>query len=138
MFCREQVVQLHRERDAIQKAGAELVVIGNGAPHFIAGFREITGYDGPLYTDPSLVSYKLAGMKRGLMTTLKPQVLGHAVRALAKGHMQGRTQGDAFQQGGVVVVSPADGVRYAYQSDEAGDHPPVREILDALGPAHAA
>ena len=56
MFCREQVVQLHRERESIRRAGAELVVIGNGAPHFIAGFREITGYDGPLYTDPSLAS----------------------------------------------------------------------------------
>ena len=64
MFCREQVVQLHHEIDRIHRAGGEVVVVGNGAPHFIAGFRELTGYRGPLYTDPSLESYRAASLKR--------------------------------------------------------------------------
>src|SRR5687767_3875751 len=106
MFCREQVVQLHHEIDRIHRAGGEVVVVGNGAPHFIAGFRELTGYRGPLYTDPSLESYRAASLKRGWATFLNPKAAVNAARALLKGHMQGRTQGDPAQQGGTLVIAP--------------------------------
>ena len=50
--------------DEIRARGAELVVIGNGAAHFAAAFREDQGLDGPLLIDPDLVAYhaRAAGM----------------------------------------------------------------------------
>ena len=124
-------MQLHRRIDDIHAAGAELVVIGNGTPNFVAGFRETTGYRGPLFVDPSLEAYRRAGMKRGVTTVLNPKSALHLVRALRRGQRQGRTQGDQWQQGGTVVVAPDGQVRYAYHSSEAGDHAPIHAILAA-------
>lgn len=132
MFCREQVVQLHRARHELEAAGARLHVIGNGAPTFIAGFRETTGYDGPLYTDPGLAVYRAAAMRRGLGAVLSARVVASALRARRAGHRQGATQGDAMQNGGVLIVSPTGEVVYQFRSRAAGDHPSTDEVLAAL------
>ena len=36
-------MQLHHDLDKLRATRAEIAVIGNGAPMFIAGFRETTG-----------------------------------------------------------------------------------------------
>jgi len=125
-------VQLHHEIDRIHRAGAELVVIGNGAPHFIAGFRELTGYRGQLYTDPSLESYKAASLKHGWHTFLNPLAAVYAVRALCTGNMQGRTQGDPAQQGGTLVIAPPGRVLFHHVSQTAGDHAKLDKVLSVL------
>jgi hypothetical protein len=126
------VVQLHRDVDKIHAAGAELVVIGNGAPNFIAGFREQTGYRGPLYTDPSLKAYEAAHLERGVTKTLNPLSLAKTVKAFAQGHRQGLTQGDAWQQGGVLVIAPGGEVKWQHISKRPGDNATGAEILRAL------
>lgn len=133
MFCREHVVQLHRTIDDIHAAGAELYVIGNGTPNFIAGFRETTGYDGPLYVDPSLEAYRVAGLKRGVLSTFGPRSALRGIRTLTRGHKQGRTQGDPWQQGGTLVVDPGGQVIMAHVSSGAGDNAAPEQILSALG-----
>jgi len=126
------VVQLHRERARIEAAGATLQVIGNGAPMFMAGFRETTGYDGALYTDPSLAVYAALALRRGWRTILDPRAAKNAARALAGGFRQGRTQGDATQQGGVLVVATDGTIRFRHADRVAGDGPPVGTVLAAL------
>jgi hypothetical protein len=126
------VVQLHREVDKIHETGAELIVIGNGAPHFIAGFREITGYDGPLYTDPSLAVFQAAELKRGVGTVLDPRALMPTLKALAGGGKQGRTQGDTWQQGGVLVIAAGGAIKWHQASERPGDHASAVQILAAL------
>jgi predicted amidohydrolase len=126
------VVQLHHEMDRIHATGAEVVVVGNGAPHFIAGFRELTGYLGPLYTDPSRASYRAADMKHGWRTFLDARALTNAARALAGGHLQGRTQGDPAQQGGTLVIAPPGRVLFHHVSDTAGDHAKLEKIFAVL------
>jgi len=125
-------VQLHHEIDRIHRAGAEVVVVGNGAPHFIAGFRELTGFRGPLYTDPSLASYRAADMKHGWSTFLNPRAITNGARALLKGHMQGKTQGDPAQQGGTLVIVPPGRVIFHHVSDTAGDHAKLEDVFRAL------
>ena len=66
-------MQLHRVIDRIHAAGAELHVIGNGAPMFIAGFRETTKFPGAIYTDPSLRVYDAAELVRGIRATFNPR-----------------------------------------------------------------
>jgi hypothetical protein len=133
MFCREQVAQLRRETKRIHETGAELVIVGNGAPHFAQAFREDLKLTTPLYTDPSLKSYAALGMKRGLGRTLGSlATFRNAARALGAGHRQGAVQGDAWQLGGVLAVRPDGGILYRRLSDAAGDHPPVADVLAVL------
>jgi alkyl-hydroperoxide reductase/thiol specific antioxidant family protein len=132
MFCREHVVQLHREIDSIHRLGAELIVLGNGAPHFVAGFRETTHYDGPIYCDPQRAAYRAAELKRSRLLNFTPMAAARAVRTLARGFRQGRVQGDDAQQGGVVVIRSDGEILYYHQSSGAGDNAPTAAILAAL------
>lgn len=132
MFCSEHVVQLHRKQHAIRAAGAELHVVGNGAANFIEGFRDKTGFDGPMYVDPSLETYKALGLPRGVMTILKPRAVLDAIRALRRGHRQGLTRGDNWQQGGTVVIAPGNDVLYVHRSQSPGEMPGTAGILAAL------
>ena len=134
MFCREQAVQLHRERFAIHDRGAEIIMIGNGAPNFAKAFQEDFSITTPMYVDPSLESYRALGMRRGLLATLfSGKVLVHGARALRGGFRQGITRGDHWQLGGVLVVRPDGAVLYRHLSETAGDHPPLSDIIAALG-----
>lgn len=125
-------MQLHRRIDDLRAAGAEVIVIGNGSPQFIEGFRETTGWQGPLYTDPSLAVYQAAGLKRGVRTVLDPRAALSALGALRAGSRQGRTQGDTWQQGGVLVIASSGEVLWSQVSEYAGDNAAPDEILDAL------
>ena len=125
-------MQLHREIDAMHAAGAELYLIGNGSPSFIEGFRDTTKWTGPIYTDPSLAVFKAAQLKRSVMRTLDPRSLGNALKGLRHGQMQGRTQGDAWQQGGVLVVAPSGEVRWHHASERPGDNATAAQIASAL------
>ena len=125
-------MQLHRKKDLIRTAGADLFVIGNGSPSFIAGFRDETGYDGPIYTDPSLAVYKAAELERGVTKTLDPRALGSTIRAFARGQRQGRTQGDPWQQGGVVVIDRDGSVLWHHASGRPGDNATAEDIAEAL------
>ena len=125
-------MQVHRRADDIRAAGAELIVIGNGAPHFIAGFRELTGYTGVLYTDPTLAAYEAAHLERGVTTVLNPRALMPTLKAFARGGKQGLTQGDTWQQGGVMVVAPDGTVLYHHASKRPGDNASPDDIVAAL------
>ena len=126
-------MQLHRDKGLLDAAGMDVAVIGNGSPSFIAGFRDETGWKGPVYTDPSRRVYEAAQLKRSVMKTLDPRAAAVALRALARGHRQGLVpQGDQWQQGGVLVVAPDGRVLWHHASDRPDDHPGAEEILRAI------
>jgi NAD(P)-dependent dehydrogenase (short-subunit alcohol dehydrogenase family) len=134
MFCREQVAQLRDAQDEIRERGAELVIVGNGATHFAKAFREDFALDGPLIIDPELRAYRAAGLRRGRVEALSPRVPWNALRALRNGARQHAVQGDPWQLGGVFVIRPDGALAFQHRSREAGDHPPVAEVLAALPP----
>jgi NAD(P)-dependent dehydrogenase (short-subunit alcohol dehydrogenase family) len=119
---------------AVRARGAELVVVGNGAQHFAAAFREDLRLDAPVLIDPELRAYRAAGMRRGRVEMLSPRLPRNALRALRAGHRQTAVQGDPWQLGGVLVIRPGGALAYRFASREAGDHAPVHEILAALEP----
>lgn len=125
-------MQLHHERDKLRAAGLTLNVIGNGAPMFIAGFRETTGYDGPLYTDPSLAVYKAAELQAGLRTLLSLGAATRTVGALRRGFRQGKIQGDAFQQGGALVIGREGSVLWHHISSGPGDNATADQLVGAM------
>jgi peroxiredoxin len=132
LFCRDQVHELRGVLDRIRAAGTELVVVGNGRPWFAKAFRDSEGLDFPLVVDPDLVAYRAAGLRRGLLDTLGPRSLMHAVKAFSRGHRQGKVQGDPWQNGGAFLVQPDGKVTYRHISREAGDHAPLDAVLQAL------
>lgn len=133
MFCREQVAQLRHINDEVEAKGAEITVIGNGKPSQAAEFARERGLPFRLLTDPGLRSYKAAKLKRSMASTLRPDLVGHSLRALKAGYRQGRMQGDAFQQGGAFVVDSDGKVLFSQRSGTAGDHVDPQELLQALG-----
>jgi NAD(P)-dependent dehydrogenase (short-subunit alcohol dehydrogenase family) len=118
----------------IRERGAELVIVGNGAPPFAAAFREDLELpaDVPLLVDPALRAYRAAGLRRGRVELLSPRLPLHALRALRKGFRQTGVEGDPWQLGGVFVVRPGGVLAYRHASADAGDHPPVSDLLEAL------
>ena len=120
------------ELKTIRKLGAELVIVGNGRPEHAVDFRESHRIECPLLVDPDMKAYAAAGLKRGLASSLSPKVFLHGIRALRAGKMQGETQGDPWQQGGVFVLGPGNKVHFAHVSEEAGDHPAPALILNVL------
>lgn len=134
LFCREQAAEIEGQLAEIRKRGAALVFIGNGNRHFAQGFKQDHGITSPLYVDTSRDSYRALGMKRGFFATLGSLATWrNMLRARKQGFRQGRTRGDAWQNGGVLVVEPGGRVAFSHLSREAGDHPPVADVLAALG-----
>ena len=125
-------MQLHEHEADIRAAGAELYVIGNGAPNFIAGFRDTTGFTGTMLTDPSLAVYRAAELRRGLRTFVSLGAAARTVGALSRGFRQGRTQGDNLQQGGVLVVARDGRVLWQHVSESPGDNADPDQIVRVL------
>jgi NAD(P)-dependent dehydrogenase (short-subunit alcohol dehydrogenase family) len=121
--------------DEIRARGAELVIVGNGTRYFAEAFREDFELDTPLLVDPELRAYRAAGLRRGRVEILSPRLPLNALRALRKGFVQTSVEGDPWQLGGVFVIRPGGALMYRYLSQEAGDHPPVDDILAALSPS---
>jgi hypothetical protein len=124
---------LHGQSEAIAAKGARLVVVGNGPPVTIAGFRKTTGFTGELFTDPSRASYSAAAFRPGgVLRMLHPCAAVAAVRALLGGFKNGKIEGSAFQLGGVLVVRSSGELAFRYESKFAGDHPSSEAVLAAL------
>jgi hypothetical protein len=115
----------------------ELAVIGSGAVSHLKAFRSTTGYRGKLFSDPSRETFRLLGLTSGLGGLIGSKSIGRALTALRRGIRPGSIQGSALQLGGALVVTPQESILYSYRSNEAGDDPPVDEILQAIYPSQA-
>ena len=118
--------------DDIEGAGAKLVVIGNGQPFMAKAFRQDERIPFDLWVDPEMTAYRAAGLRRGITKTVSRHTLGHAWRALRKGHRQTKVQGDPWQLGGAFVISTEGVTVYEQISREAGDHAPLSDLLEAI------
>ena len=121
--------------DEFAKAGGKLAVVGNGWPAAAKSWAEHVGFPPSVavLTDPTRKAYDLAGMKRSFALTLfNPVSFARWVRARLHGFKQGRTAGDAWQQGGALVVQPGGKVSWRYVSLGPGDHPTPAHLLAAL------
>jgi hypothetical protein len=131
-------VQVHREREAFQKLGAQAVVIGHSSLRYAKAFVEETKIDLPVYVDEKRVVYQALDFKRPLLSILNPRVFARAAEARRNGFTQPGVHGDAFQLGGVVLQMPDGSMPYKYASRFAGDHPPLDELKQAVRRATAS
>jgi AhpC/TSA antioxidant enzyme len=115
--------------DQIHQAGAELVLIGSGsvahARHFAS--REAAGIR--VLADPSLRTYEALGLKRSRAATLDPGSVVAGARSTLRGHVQGRLQGDPWQQGGLFAVAPGGEILFEQRNKSAGERPKIDSAL---------
>lgn len=126
------MAQLRLAKQRIQDAGAEVVVVGSGRPEQARDFASAVGFDGPIYCDKTLEAYKEAGLKRGVLRTFNPKSMINAVRAFFGGNRQGRTQGDPWQQGGLIFVTPDGKVHFHHADGVAGERPDVPRLIEVV------
>src|SRR5437016_4023063 len=106
MFCRQLVAGLRDAAPELERLGAGVLVIGNAEPSAIAEFQEATGWRGRVLVDPSLRSYRAAGLVRGVVRTFHPRDILKAIKASWQGFRQSARRGDLLQQGGMFVIGP--------------------------------
>lgn len=125
--CRAHAADVWKNRSVYEKAGAKIVFIGNGAHELIKMFKQdLNMTDATLFTDPTLNSFKAAGLKRNLFSAFSPKSLMNAHQLDKEGHKHGvrtKESGDLWQLGGIVAIKPGSVVTYQYISDAVGDYP---------------
>jgi peroxiredoxin len=126
------VADLAKDAERFKEKNVTLAVIGSGDPGHFSEFREKTGYDGMLFSDPSLKAFSLLGFSKSLMGFMSIRSVIRAASALTQGHRQGSIQGSTLQLGGAIVIDASGAVRYFFAGSKAGDHPDVDEVLKAV------
>lgn len=124
--CRAHAVDVWKEREKYEKAGAQIYFIGNGSPGMLKNFKEDLGLqDAWVFTDPTLEAFHAAGFKRGILSAFGPRSMMNIARLKKEGHHAKKwssEQGDALQLGGVLAVKPGGVVTYQYISHAQGDY----------------
>lgn len=127
------MAELRPHLEPIRQAGGEVVIVGTGDPLAAASFREDLAVENvEVFSDERREAFDRAGFRRGIGTLLSPRAVGNYLRAFLSGHRPKRRQGDALQQGGVLVVAPDETVYYRHASRASGDHPDVADLLAAV------
>jgi peroxiredoxin len=132
-------MQLHRARSEFDRAGANLVLIGQATPRHAAHFRRRQGIQVPVLADKDRVSYEAAGAKSGgVFDLFHPKVVARgAITGVKEKTIQTRTIGDASQLGGALVIAPDRRVTWSHMSKDASDNASPEEILAAVRQAVA-
>jgi len=118
----------------MRRKGANVAFVGNGLPAMAKGFVDRLKLDGEarVLTDPRRQSYRLAGFRRGIWSTVGPRALMNLFRALRKSLGTGRIEGDPWQQGGSLVVGRGGEVLFRYASRCQGDHVRPEKLVASL------
>jgi peroxiredoxin len=126
------VAELAENENRFKEKNADLAVIGSGDPTHFKEFRKKTGYEGLLFSDPSLAAFSLLGFTGGISGVMSIRSVFKAVSAFRQGHRQGSVQGSTLQLGGAIVIDASGAIHYYFASANAGDHPAVDELIRAV------
>jgi hypothetical protein len=129
---------LRTREPELDAAGARLVFVGTGTPAMAGDFARTHGVGRPVLVDPQRRTFAAAGMTRSLLATLHWRLLRNAWRALRRGFRQTKVQGDAWQQGGVVVVAGGGRVLHREVDRAVGDPIDLDAVVAAARGASAA
>jgi peroxiredoxin len=133
--CRSHSQDVWANRAKLEQKNAKIIFIGNGHASKIPEFRQTYHLDdAPLFTDPSLKVFDLAGFNHGLAYLAKPQSLKNMLSLAKEGHSNGSPfaagTGSNRQLGGIIVVHPGFRVAYQYISEALGDTPTAGDMAN--------
>ena len=133
MFARQQVAALMAVKDQLDNAGvAAIVAIGSGSPEQAKEFVASFSFEGEMYVDPGLKTYKAFKLVRGFLRTLGPSSIVRGMTAMKNGFRQGKNAGDLWQQGGMFVIGPGNQMLFAHRNQAAGDHADLNAVIKVL------
>ena len=120
-------------KDQLDKAGvAAIVAIGSGSPEQAKEFVASFSFEGEMYVDPGLKTYKAFKLVRGFLRTLGPSSIVRGMTAMKNGFRQGKNAGDLWQQGGMFVIGPGNQMLFAHRNQAAGDHADLNAVIKVL------
>ncbi|KNA04641.1 hypothetical protein SOVF_197750 [Spinacia oleracea] len=121
-------------------AGVALVLIGPGNIDQANAFYEQTKFEGEVYVDPNHSSYDALKFVSGVSTTFTPKAALKIIELYMEGYRQDwelsfqkdTVSRGGWQQGGIIVAGPGKtNISYIHKDKEAGDDPPIEDILKA-------
>ena len=131
--CSAHVAELRPRLEEIATLGVTCVLVGNGTPDHLAAFAEreqLAGYPVELVTDPSRAAYLAADLERSWLGTVGPRAVVNIVGLMARGHRNGRPQGDLNQQGGTLYVTRDGVLAFYHHSARLGDNASVTDVVE--------
>jgi len=127
------VAQLRREKDAFDRLGAAVVLVGLGNVEQTAAFKERFDVPFPMIADPDKVLFEAFRLKQATAgSMLSAKMVFRGVTAMAKGHGIGVPRGDVRQLPGVFIIDTDGGILFSHHADGAADHPRPETLLAAL------
>lgn len=140
VLCRKRAAYLAEKKDVMDASGVTLVLIGPGSIDQAKTFVEQTKFEGEVYADPNHASYEALKFASGVSVTFTPKAAMKIIESYMEGYrqdwklsfMKDTVERGGWQQGGILVAGPGkDNISYIRKDKEAGDDPPVEEILKA-------
>ncbi|KFK36612.1 hypothetical protein AALP_AA4G146300 [Arabis alpina] len=140
VLCRKRAAYLAAKKDVMDASGVALVLIGPGSIEQANTFVEQTKFEGEVYADPDHASYEALKFASGVSVTFTPKAALKIIESYMEGYrqdwklsfMKDTVERGGWQQGGVLVAGPGkDNISYIRKDKEAGDDPPIEEILKA-------
>ncbi|KAG2326569.1 hypothetical protein Bca4012_035523 [Brassica carinata] len=140
VLCRKRAAYLAEKKDVMDASGVTLVLIGPGSIDQAKTFVEQTKFEGEVYADPNHASYEAIKFASGVSVTFTPKAAMKIIESYMEGYrqdwklsfMKDTVERGGWQQGGILVAGPGkNNISYIRKDKEAGDDPPVEEILKA-------
>ncbi|KAH7099540.1 AhpC/TSA antioxidant enzyme-domain-containing protein [Auriculariales sp. MPI-PUGE-AT-0066] len=148
--CQSYVEELAQiPQTTLEKAGVRLVIIGCGEPVRIREYKEVTGFSGDIYCDPTdkktqasqLYTALGAGCSFATSDTrpsyIKKNFWSLTFKSAWAGPLKHLTQigsqGRWDQNGGEFVLGPGNVCSYAWRMRNTNDHSPVADLMRHAG-----
>ena len=123
---------MEQHESKFEKAGLNVVAVGLGEPRHAALFGPRLAPSVVCLTRPTPEAHAAFGIGRaGPDNLTQPAMLSAALKAAAKGHLQGKATGDTRVLSETFVVDGSGVVRFAHYARFPGDDPEIQDILHA-------
>ncbi len=132
--CSEQVHGLLPRLAELSALAVRVVLVASSPHEHIQAFideRGLAGHAVEVVADPALDLYRALDLPRSFWATHGPSALVGFLRAVTHGHTPGRQDGDAFQQGGAVLLDDRGVVRWIHRSHSIADHADPSDVIEA-------
>jgi len=125
---------LRRHKDAFERLGGRVVLVGLGGVQETAAFKKQFEVPFDMIADPDKRLFKAFRLKRASTGSfLSAKMAAKGLMAMAKGHRLGMPQGDVRQLPGVFIIDIDGHILFSHHAVNPADHPQPETLLAALG-----
>lgn len=133
--CSEHMAELTPRLPELSDLGIQVVLVGNGASHFLSGFKSrfaLNHHHLTVVTDPSLQLYQLLQLRHSFWGVMGLRGIRDMLRAASHGHLQTSVQGSNHQQGGTLFMDEDGIIQFYHRNFSIGDHAPATAWMQAV------